>query len=312
MKIIVPILILFTFLSCKKETPKTPSTPIAQRIEEKKPVSSPPITSDKKAAEPTPDYLTYAFRSKPISLNLTNLVETPKGYSRVEVAKYSYAEWLRFLPVKPKDQPVKLFNGELKSNQNVHFAVLDIDVEQRDLQQCADAVMRLKAEYHFGLSDFSTIHFNFTSGDKVAFTDWSKGRKPQVSGNSVRFSEPGNTVDHSYKNFRKYMTMIFNYAGTASLSKELKSIPVEQMQIGDVFIQGGFPGHAVIVIDMAENSQNEKLFLLAQSYMPAQDIHILKNYSNNDLSPWYSLNFENELNTPEWTFYKNNLKRFND
>ena len=45
------------------------------------------------------------------------------------------------------------------------------------------------------------------------------------------------------------------------------------MQIGDVLIQGGSPGHAVIVVDMAENpATGEKLYLLAQSYMPAQDI----------------------------------------
>ena len=49
--------------------------------------------------------------------------------------------------------------------------------------------------------------------------------------------------------------------------------PVTSMQIGDVLIQGGSPGHAVIVVDMAENpATGEKLYLLAQSYMPAQDI----------------------------------------
>ena len=53
------------------------------------------------------------------------------------------------------------------------------------------------------------------------------------------------------------------------------------MQIGDVFIKGGFPGHAVVVLDMAENDRTgQRVFLLAQSYMPAQDIHIMKNPTN--------------------------------
>jgi len=101
------------------------------------------------------------------------------------------------------------------------------------------------------------------------------------------------------------------YAGTHSLSKELKSVPLENIQIGDVFIQGGFPGHAILVVDMAEHlTTKEKIFMLAQSYMPAQETQILKNPTNKNLSPWYSLNFEGQLDTPEWDFNKSDLKRF--
>ncbi|MBN2610182.1 MAG: hypothetical protein JXB00_01355, partial [Bacteroidales bacterium] len=55
-----------------------------------------------------------------------------------------------------------------------------------------------------------------------------------------------------------------------------------------------------------------KVFLLAQSYMPAQDIQILKNPNDKSISPWYSLDFEGDLITPEWTFKKTDLKRFKD
>lgn len=84
------------------------------------------------------------------------------------------------------------------------------------------------------------------------------------------------------------------------------------MQIGDVFIKGGSPGHAVIVVDMAVNPQNnKKLFMVAQSYMPAQDIHILINQNKPAISPWYDLiDLAAEIETPEWTFDGNQLKRF--
>ena len=83
------------------------------------------------------------------------------------------------------------------------------------------------------------------------------------------------------------------------------------MRIGDVFIQGGFPGHAVMVVDMAVNGRTgEKLFLLIQSYMPAQEIHVLKNPSDSADGPWYELDFGETLRTPEWTFSKDDLKRF--
>ena len=105
--------------------------------------------------------------------------------------------------------------------------------------------------------------------------------------------------------------MVFAYAGTLSLAKELNTVSVGEMKIGDVFIQGGSPGHAVIVVDMAENiTTGKKVFMLAQSYMPAQDIHVLKNPDNRKISPWYGVDFGEELNTPEWKFFKKDLKRF--
>jgi len=116
----------------------------------------------------------------------------------------------------------------------------------------------------------------------------------------------------SYKDFRNYLTQIFMYAGSASLSEEMQPVPdIREMQTGDVFIQGGFPGHAVIVVDMAEQQRSgEKLFLLAQSFMPAQDVHILINPNDERLNPWYSIDFGDTLQTPEWTFTKKDLKRF--
>ena len=77
---------------------------------------------------------------------------------------------------------------------------------------------------------------------------------------------------------------------------------------GDIFIQGGFPGHAVLVLDVATNAQDEKIFLIGQSYMPAQDFHILKNLENENLSPWYKINDGEKLYTPEWTFDWKDLK----
>lgn len=109
------------------------------------------------------------------------------------------------------------------------------------------------------------------------------------------------------------MDYIYTYANTGSLLNELQSVDLSEIQIGDVFIQKGSPyGHAVTVVDMAENQETgEKIFMIAQSYMPAQDIHILLNFNNEKLSPWYSVDFGENLYTPEWTFTKNDLRRFN-
>ena len=168
-----------------------------------------------------------------------------------------------------------------------------MDVGTRDLQQCADAVMRLRAEYLFKHKRFSDIHFNFLSdGEPRYYADYA-----------------GNNRTH--EKFRKYMTYIFSYANTKSLKDELKTVNIEDMQIGDVFIQSGDPfGHAITVMDMAKNDKGQKIFMFSQSFMPAQEIHILINKDDEKLSPWYPLDFGESLFTPEWDFMATDLKRF--
>jgi len=53
------------------------------------------------------------------------------------------------------------------------------------------------------------------------------------------------------------------------------------------------------------------LFVLAQSYMPAQELQVLKNPNAGDFSPWYRVSdIDGQLRTPEWTFKSSALKRF--
>jgi hypothetical protein len=76
------------------------------------------------------------------------------------------------------------------------------------------------------------------------------GKRIVVQGNKSYWRQ-GGSPSNTYKDFWNYMETIFMYAGTLSLSKEMNSIKIYDLKIGDVFIQGGSPGHAVIVVDMA-------------------------------------------------------------
>lgn len=243
---------------------------------------------------------------------IINTIELPEGYHRIKVSENSFANWLRHLPINLENNTVYLYNGEKKYNQNAQFKVLDIDVGKNDLQQCADAVMRLRAEYLYASQQYDKIHFNYTNGVIIAFSKWSSGFYPALKGNKVVWTSSAN--NKSYESFKKYLKNIFMYAGTSSLEKEMTNISLSEIQAGDVFIKGGFPGHAVIVLDIVVNEQTQdKCFMIAQSYMPAQSIHILKNPSNNKFSPWYSVQEISDIvQTPEWTFYSNQLKRFKE
>lgn len=247
-----------------------------------------------------------------VANTLINRIPTPEGFQRILAEPDSYGYWLRHIPLKEGVPKVLLYNKEEKWNQNAHVAVLDLDVDQRNLQQCADAVMRLKAEYHYQKDDFRNIHFKYTSGDNIPFSKWALGKKPLVAGRDVVWNSCS-TCNESYSSFRKYMLSIFNYAGTASLEKELSPKEWAAIQIGDVVINGGSPGHAVIVLDVAiDINTDEKIFLLAQSYMPAQESHILKNPNNSNIGPWYSVSDigNGPLDTPEWSFTNSSLRQF--
>jgi hypothetical protein len=242
---------------------------------------------------------------------LRERIVVPDGYERVSNSDSSFAYWLRHLPLKEGRPDVCLYNGEAKAFQSGHYAVLDIDIGEDDLQQCADAVIRLRSEYLYSIKKANEIHFNFTSGDTARFSKWMEGYRPKVVDNKVSWhltAEP----DSSYACFQKYLRTIYMYAGTYSLKKELKKVDdINDMQIGDVFIEGGFPGHAALVVDMAvDSSTGKKLFLLAQGYFPAQDFHILRNPNNTKLDPWYDHDFGEHLETPTWTFSKADLMRF--
>ena len=288
-----------------------------------KPLASNPNTTPEESENAqqvqTPNSLNQTPLDSNASENLVNAegmtinqrILTPEGYTRFTSPSDSFGEFLQNLPLKANGSKVLYYNGEQKQ-RDVYEAVIDLDVGDKDLQQCADAVMRLRAEYLYSQQLFDTIHFNFTNGFQANYSKWMEGWRIKVSGNNVDWSKDASYSD-DYETFRNYLDMVFIYAGTLSLSKEMKEIPIEDMRIGDVFIKGGSPGHCVIVVDMAENKENgSKLFMLAQSYMPAQDIHILKNPQDNNISPWYPLDFEGSLHTPEWIFEKEDLKRFEE
>jgi len=232
-------------------------------------------------------------------------IPTHIGFTYDSVGSF-FKDYSSRIPVLEEGSMVHLFNGQRKGNQSAQFAVLDISVGDKDLQQCADAVMRMHAEHLRATNEENEIAFDYTSGDRIPYNRWKNGERPIVNGNNVSWRSCS-SCDNSYASFLDYMEAIYMYAGTASLEKELLNKPMASVEAGDVLIQGGFPGHAVMVMATASNEKGEKHMLLAQSYMPAQQIHILNNPNDEDLSPWFEVK-DGAIATPEWTFHSNNLK----
>jgi hypothetical protein len=215
----------------------------------------------------------------------------PEGFKRLEAAPNSWESFLQNLPLKLHGSQVKHYNGTLKLNTSAYLAVVDLPIGTKDLHQCADAIMRLRADYFNAQERYSEIEFLFVSGKKSNYKTWLGSRPPNA------------------KNYWAYLENVFNFASTLSLNKQLIHVEIDQLQIGDVFIKGGSPGHAVIVVDKCTNAKGEVKFMLAQSYMPAQETQILVNPATPE-NPWYDLNFGDYLYSAEYTFTKDQLKRF--
>ncbi len=236
-------------------------------------------------------------------------IPAPAGYHRPITDPDSFAAWLRKIPLK-KDPTVYLYDGTPKNNQDAQFAVLDISVGHQDLQQCADAVMRLRAEYLYARNELAAIDFTTESGIHLNYLAWKQGHRYRLSaGRLVAFLEEEKSRPER-EEFMRYLDIVFTYCGTRSLEKQL--IPVTRftgIKPGDVLIRGGSPGHAMTVVDMATDAEGRRIYLLAQGYMPAQDIHVVKNPSDPEISPWYQAeDVTGPIETPEWTFYINQLR----
>ena len=227
----------------------------------------------------------------------------PENYKWIEEKPNSFGEFLENFPLKKYGAQILRFDGNPIATQSLHEAIYDIDTGEKDLQQCADSVIRLYAEYLWKQDRKDEIAFYFTNGDLVKWTDYRDGYRAFVMGNSVDYRKTASYED-SYQNFRNYLDLIYNYAGTISLTAETKAVnSTKNLKTGDILITPGSPGHVVFVAGSCENKNGEKLFLLSEGFTPAQSIHLLKNPFEENISPWYRLDVNSEkINTARFSF----------
>lgn len=235
----------------------------------------------------------------------------PSGYRWVDEIPGSFADFLTAFPLHPPGFPIRDHRGIPISHQNNHAALLNIDVGKKDLQQCADAWIRLYSEYLWGSDRADEAGFEFTDGTFFSWNDYRQGIRTLQTGRKVTLTN-SNAKDNSYSAFRNFLDVIFMYAGTISLDRE--SHPVQsdpEIRPGDFLITPGSPGHLVMIVGSAQNAAGKRLYLLAESFMPAQDIHILVNHQNAQISPWYELHVNaTETVTAKYVFKPSVIKRF--
>ncbi|MEO8109167.1 MAG: DUF4846 domain-containing protein [Ginsengibacter sp.] len=200
--------------------------------------------------------------------------------------KFDEQSWQYFLQHLPvKKGAIVDYKGNAVANQMKQDGIIQYDVGTADLQQCADALMRLRAEYLFSQKRYNEIAFHFVDGTYYTYDAYCKGSRI-IPGKKLSFV----SLDPCFKThetLRKYLNTVYCYASTISLAKELKN--TNEFAVGTVIIHPGSPGHCFIIIDEALDDVGTKIFKLVEGYSPAQSIYVLSNLDEPEISPWYHL-----------------------
>lgn len=222
---------------------------------------------------------------KSLDFSTIKNLSLPSGFSRVEIVANSFGDYLLNLPLKPQGTDVLTYNNNIPSTNQTAFAVIDLPVGNKDLLQCADAIMCLRAKYLYQQKRKNEIVFPFVSGFKCDYNTYTQGYRFDVKTN--KWVQKSQVADNEAI-FEKYLELVYTYASTISLSKSLKNVNnTNDLQIGDVFIKAGSPGHCFLVVDKCKNDKNEVKYAILQGFMPAQSMHLLK---NNTGTHWFSPN----------------------
>lgn len=225
---------------------------------------------------------------------------TESGFSRVKVESKSFGAFLRGLPLAAPNSPVLSYRGDIirgTDHPNV-AAVVAIDIGRRDLQQCADAVIRLHAEWRYARGHRDHV-YRAASGTKLSFARYAAGDRLRVDGNNLSFVSAARPAESTHALLRTWLDDVFGWANTGALARDGERVKLADLRVGDFFVLTGVPyGHAVLILDMAQDSQGRRALLLGQSFVPAQNVHVLR---PNGSTAWFVVNeADGAVSTPFW------------
>jgi len=229
--------------------------------------------------------------SNPNNYKTIGDIPEPWGYERINGDDVAYTNYLRCLLLKERGAKVQLYTGGNARFQSLNYAVVNMPILS-NAEQCADVCMRLRAEYLYSTGQYGRIRFQNVNGKTLSYG----------GGNSR-------------KSFERYLRNLYGVASTFSLSREMNTRRLADMQPGDVFVYparyGQQYGHAVMVVDVAVNRNGKKAFLLAEGNTPARDIHVMRNFKNPFRSPWFILDEDaDNLLLAVFHYKANELKHF--
>ena len=215
-------------------------------------------------------------------------------YIRIQLESDSFADYVRHLPLKEINSPVKSWSGSIIHEGDEIHAVIDWQLPDK-VQQCADVTIRLFAEYLREYGQIEKIKFKSLSGNIIDYSKWLHGRYALNSaGSKIEYRKSQQAKLDSDDEFEKYLRFVMTYANSSSLARDLKTVEESELLPGDIYIQpdpsgrGGI-GHVSVILDMCENTQGERLYLFGYGFIPAQDFHLPLPSPEQGVGKWFTL-----------------------
>lgn len=196
------------------------------------------------------------------------------------------------LELADEGTPVRTHDGRTVRGHRAR--VVDLALVPGDLQQCADSVIRLRAEWLKARGE--PVSFHATSGDPLPWTRYAAGERPYARGNAIHW-KPG-----AAGSWEGYLKAVFTWAGTASLDA-YETEATTELRPGHMLLDAGFPGHVVLLLDVAETG-DETFVLIGEGFMPAQSFHV-------ELGPhggWWK--WEDGIQLPHWKLPASTLRKW--
>jgi len=238
----------------------------------------------------------------PSGMTVETRFKLPEGYVRIPAAGNSYAYFLRNLSMFPDGAAFEIEPPEGPYAGILNMRVLDT------IRQDIHLGVRLRAEYLFQRKLYDRIAFTIIT-EKIPYVPFVKGLQLTIQGKS-HFTKPPADI-HRYSTFSRYLSFIFRHSDVTTILSDMRLVSIDNIMPGDMFVQTARPGYAVVVLDVARNpATGDRIFLLAKNYKQEQNVFVLMQRGN---SPWYSIKPEDDkIISPEFIFYRVNLRRFMD
>ena len=142
-----------------------------------------------------------------------------------------FSRWLRRVPVVSRNE-VYSYKGKILHRRA--DGIIPLSVGLRDIQQCADSILRIYGEFLWHTKQSSKWGVHFTSGDVSTWEQWSEGERFRIGKKVERYMTK--TRDNSYEQYQKWLKHSFLYAGTLSLHKDAIKVALED----DIQLVGTF------------------------------------------------------------------------
>lgn len=247
-----------------------------------------------------------------VAASLESTFAVPDGYQRVAAETHSYASYLRNLQVLPDSARVLNFKGDPVSFWPDDVRVLDIAfLFPEDLEQCADMGLRLYSEHMWSQGRADELTFPLQNGQRISWAEWKQGRRLQLNETGTRHIHKVVAADDSRNSFNEFLRYLFYWTGSAGMKSGLKKVDESELRPGDMIIQneGGGMGHLSIILDMAQNTSGEKLYLIGNGWTPAQSFFIHKATAGNGDDYWFTIDgYRRHLS--RFSFGPFNFRRF--